>query len=172
MPETLETPLESATDTSGKGSLIGRGLFWQDLSVGQKFRTYCRTVTETDLVQFVTLTGMIDSTFLDATSAGPMGGRAVPAALTHALIEGFIVQSLIRGTGIAMLACSQEAMAPVRVNDTIHASIEITAIRPTSTHNRAIVDSVISIFNQNEIVVLRYTSKRMLAGRPMTKQQQ
>ena len=100
MAESLETPLESATDTSGQGCLIGQGLFWQDLSVGRKFRTYRRTVTEADLVQFVTLTGMLDSTFLDATAAGPMGGRPVPAALTHALIEGFIVQSLIRGTGI------------------------------------------------------------------------
>lgn len=166
MSETLETQLQSATDTSGQGSLVGQGLFWQDMSVGQKFRTYRRTVTEADLVHFVTLTGMVDSIFLDATAAGPMGGRPVPAALTYAVIEGFIVQSLIRGTGIAMLACAQEAMAPVRVNDTIHASIEITGIRPTSTDHRAIVDSVISIFNQGEILVLRYTSKRMIAGRP------
>ena len=166
MSETLETQLQSATDTSGQGSLVGQGLFWQDMSVGQKFRTYRRTVTEADLVHFVTLTGMVDSIFLDATAAGPMGGRPVPAALTYAVIEGFIVQSLIRGTGIAMLACAQEAMAPVRVNDTIHASIEITGIRPTSTDHRAIVDSVISIFNQSEILVLRYTSKRMIAGRP------
>lgn len=163
---------ELTANSADQGRLIGQGLFWDDLGVGQKFVTYRRTVTETDLVQFVTLTGMIDSTFLDATAAGPMGGRPVPAALTYSLIEGFIVQALIRGTGIAMLACTQEAMAPVRVNDTIHASIEIVAIRPTSTNHRAIVDSVISIFNQNDILVLRYTSKRLLAGRPVTPQVQ
>lgn len=154
------------SESKQTATLIGEGLFWQDMSVGRKFRTYRRTVTETDLVQFVTLTGMVDSTFLDATAAGPMGRRPVPAALTYALIEGFIVQSLIRGTGIAMLSCTQEARAPVRVNDTIHAVIEITAVRPTSTNGRAIVDSLISIYNQNETLVLRYTSKRMLAGRP------
>ncbi len=162
--------MEAATETSKKGRLIGQGLFWQDMGVGEKFRTYTRTITETDLVNFTTLTGMIDSTFLDATAAGPMGGRPVPAALTYALIEGFIVQSLIRGTGIAMLACAQEAIAPVRVNDTIHASIEITAVRPTSNQGRAIVESLISIFNQNDTLVLRYTSKRMLAGRPAAEQ--
>jgi acyl dehydratase len=155
--------LQSAT-------LIGQGLFWQDMSVGQKFRTYRRTVAEADLIQFVTLTGMVDSTFLDATAVGPMGGRPVPAALTYALIEGFIVQSLIRGTGIAMLSCTQEAIAPVRVNDTIQAVIEITAVRPTLSNGRAIVDSLISIYNQNETLVLRYTSKRMLAGRPVAEQ--
>ncbi|MCL4714348.1 MAG: hypothetical protein KJZ75_05540 [Hyphomonadaceae bacterium] len=162
--------LESASDTSHEASLIGRGLFWQDMSVGQKFRTFTRTITEADLVHFVTLTGMVDSGFLDATASGPMGGRPVPAALTYSIIEGFIVQSLIRGTGVAMLACAQEAIAPVRVNDTIHALIEITAIRPTSSNGRAIVDSVISIFNQNEQPVLRYTSKRMIAGRPIAEQ--
>ena len=154
------------SESKQTATLIGEGLFWQDLSVGRTFRTYRRTVTETDLVQFVTLTGMVDSTFLDATAAGAMGGRPVPAALTYALIEGFIVQSLIRGTGIAMLSCTQEAIAPVRVNDTIHAVIEITAVRPTSSKGRAIVDSLICIYNQNDTLVLRYTSRRMLAGRP------
>jgi acyl dehydratase len=168
----METELVSATDTSCKAKLIGQGLFWQDMSVGQKFRTYSRTVTEADLVHFVTLTGMVDSAFLDATATSAMGGRPVPAALTYAIIEGFIIQSLIRGTGIAMLACTQEAIAPVRVNDTIHASIEITAIRPTSSNGRAIVDSVIFIFNQNEDLVLRYASKRMIAGRPIAEQPQ
>lgn len=142
------------------------------MSVGQVLRTYTRTVTEADLVSFVTLTGMIDSTFLDATAASVMGGRPVPGALTYSIIEGFIVQSLIRGTGIAMLACAQEAIAPVHVNDTIHASIEITGIRPTSSHGRAIVDSAIVIFNQREQAVLRYTSKRMIAGRPRVEQPQ
>ncbi|HEY0939771.1 MAG TPA: hypothetical protein VGE08_06715 [Steroidobacter sp.] len=166
----VKWPAPGPEAPSPSPTLIGQGLFWQDLDVGRKFRTCRRTVTETDLVQFVTLTGMIDSTFLDATAAGPMGGRPVPAALTYSLIEGFIVQSLIRGTGIAMLACAQEAIAPVRVNDTIYAVIEITGVRPTSSKGRAVVDSLISIYNQDETLVLRYTSKRMLAGRPATEQ--
>jgi 3-hydroxybutyryl-CoA dehydratase len=159
--------LESSPDASCTPTLIGQGLFWQDMAVGQTFRTYSRTVTEADLVCFVTLTGMVDSIFLDATAAGPMGARPVPAALTYSLVEGFIVQSLIRGTGVAMLACAQEAIAPVRVNDTIHASIEITGVCPTTSQRRAVVDSVISIFRQDGTLVLRYTSKRMIAGRPM-----
>lgn len=155
----------SPADTENEAKLIGQGLFWQDMSVGQKFRTYTRTITEADLVCFVTLTGMVDSGFLDARAAGPMGERPVPGALTYSIIEGFIVQSLIRGTGLAMLGCAQEAVAPVRVNDTIHAVIEISSIRPTSSKGRAIVDSLVSIFNHDETLVMRYTSKRMIAGR-------
>ena len=102
-------------EPSSKGhseAQIGRGLFWHDMHIGTTLRTYTRTITETDLVSFVTLTGMIDSGFLDATIVGPMGGRPVPGALTYSIIEGFIVQSLIRGTGIAMLGCTQETIAP------------------------------------------------------------
>lgn len=145
---------------------LGRGLFWQDMGVGATYRTYTRTITETDLVAFATLTGMIDSGFLDATKVGAMGGRPVPGALTYSIIEGFIVQSMIRGTGIAMLSCAQEAVAPVHVGDTVHATIEFTGVRPTSQGNRAIVDSAITIFNQHAEAVMRYTSRRMIAGRP------
>ncbi len=149
-------------------TLLGRGLYWQDMHVGAIFRTYTRTITESDLVTFATLTGMVDSTFLDATIAGAMGARPVPGALTYSIIEGFIVQSLIRGTGIAMLACSQEALAAVHIGDTVHADIELTGVRPTSKGNRAIVESTITVFNQHCKPVLRYTSRRMIAGRPET----
>jgi 3-hydroxybutyryl-CoA dehydratase len=145
---------------------LGQGLYWQDMRVGANFRTFARTITETDLVSFVTLTGMVDSTFLDATRVGAMGQRPVPGALTYSIIEGFIVQSLIRGTGIAMLSCAQDAVAPVHVGDTVHATIEITGVRPTSQGNRAIVDAAITTLNQRAEPVLRYTSRRMIAGRP------
>ena len=144
---------------------LGQGLFWQDMQVGARFRTYARTITETDLVTFVTLTGMVDSVFLDATKVGPMGRRPAPGALTYSIIDGLIVQSLIRGTGIAMLGCAQEALAPVHVGDTVHAIVELDDVRPTSKGDRAIVDSSITVFNQHGEPVLRYTSRRMIAGR-------
>ena len=147
-------------------ALLGRGLYWQDMQVGARFQTYARTITETDLVTFVTLTGMTDSAFLDATLVGPMGGRPVPGALTYSIIEGFLIQSLIRGTGMAMLGCTQEAIAPVHVGDTVHAIVEFDGVRPTSSGTRAIVDSTVTIFNQRDATVLRYTSRRMIAGRP------
>lgn len=148
--------------------LLGRGLYWQDMHAGARFRTYTRTITETDLVLFTTLTGMTDSGFLDATISGPMGGRPVPGALTLSLVEGLLVQSLIRGTGIAMLGYAVESVAPVHVGDTIHADVELTGVRPTSRGNRAIVDSAITIINQHDQPVQRYTSRRMIAGRPDT----
>lgn len=147
--------------------LLGLGYYWQDLTCGQTFRTSRRTLTEADLVNFVSVTGMLEGFFIDITAAGEgIGGRPVPGALTYTIIEGFIIQSMARGTGIAFLSCSQEMLAPVRVNDTIYGIVEVTGVRATSRSNRGIVDSLIRVFNQRDEEVLRYSVKRMFAGRP------
>jgi acyl dehydratase len=145
---------------------LGQGVVWQDISVGQKFRTFRRTVTETDLVNFVSVTGMLEAIFIDANYEGAaMPGRPVPGALTYALIEGFILQSMIQGTGLAMLELNQIIHAPVNVGDTIWATVEVTEIRPTSKSGRAVVTSRIDVFNQSDVCVMTYTAKRLLAGR-------
>jgi 3-hydroxybutyryl-CoA dehydratase len=88
----------------------------------------------------------------------------VPAALTYSLIEGLICQSMIQGTGLAMLELKQQVKAPVRVGDTVHAEIEIISVRPTATGNRGIVVSRIDVRNQQEEIVMTYEATRMLAG--------
>jgi len=146
--------------------LTGRGKYWQELLVGEKVRTYKRTITETDLVNFISVTGMLEVIFIDTTYAGAVAGRMVPAALTYGMIEGFIFQSLIQGVGLALLSVSIEARAPTFVGDTIWATVETVAIKPTSKGNRAIIDSDVTVYNQAETVVLTYTVRRMLAGDP------
>lgn len=145
---------------------LGQGFYWQDLSVGLRFDTFRRTITETDLVNFTAVTGMLEAIFIDTTfEGGAMRGRPVPGALTYTVIEGFILQSMIQGTGLAMLELHQAIHAPVVVGDTIGALVEVTAIRPTSKGNRAVVDSRIEVRNQRDELVMAYTAKRLLAGR-------
>jgi acyl dehydratase len=145
---------------------LGQGFFWQDLQAGQRFRTYARTITETDLVNFISVTGMLEAIFIDATyDAGAIRGRPVPGALTYTMIEGFILQTMIQGTGLAMLELAQKILKPVLVGDTIHAVVTVTGVRPTSKDNRAVVDSDIEVFNQRGECVMTYQAKRLLAGR-------
>ena len=147
---------------------LGQGFYWQDLQAGQKFRTYRRTITETDLVNFISVTGMLEAIFIDAhysAGAGAIKGRVVPAALTYSLIEGLLFQSMIQGTGLASLELHKKALKPVFVGDSVWATVEVTAIRPTSKENRAIVSSRVEVFNQRDEAVLTYDVTRMLAGR-------
>ncbi|GAP34308.1 MaoC family dehydratase [Piscinibacter sakaiensis] len=147
---------------------FGQGMYFQDLHVGQRMRTFRRTVTETDLVNFINVTGMLEAIFIDAdysAESGAIGGRVVPAALTYTLIEGLLFQSMIQGTGLAMLELVQKALAPVFVGDSVWAVVEVTGIRPTSKGHRAIVDSRIDVYNQRGEQVMTYDARRMLAGR-------
>ena len=64
---------------------LGLGFTWEQLSPGQRFRTLNRTLTETDLVLFTGVTGMLETIFIDRTFGGEKGaiqGQFVPAALT------------------------------------------------------------------------------------------
>ena len=145
---------------------MGQGFVWQDLQVGQQLRTFRRTVTETDLVNFINTTGMLEAIFIeDGYDGGAIKGRPVPGALTYTLIEGFILQSMIQGTGLAMLELHQKILGPVVVGDTIEALVEVTDIKPTSKGGRAVVTSRIEVYNQRQEQVMVYTATRLLAGR-------
>lgn len=147
---------------------LGQGPFWQDLAVGQRFRTLRRTVTETDLIGFIGVTGQTEIMFIDATFQGAIqgDGRPVPSALTYSLIEGMLMQTLIQNAGLALLEVSQRIKAPVLVGDTLYGEVEITALRQTSKGNRAVVDSLVKVINDQGVVVMEYDVKRLIAGRP------
>jgi len=153
--------------TDDRFPLIGMGHYWQDLAVGPVGRTLRRTITETDLINFISVTGMLEAIFIDADcpfSAIP--GRIVPAALTQALIEGMLFQTLIQGVGLALLEINTKALRPVFVGDSIWARVETLEIRPTSQHNRAVVASEVLVQNQRDETVLSYQVKRLVAGWP------
>ena len=166
MPPASASPAPAPAGPDRSLPQLGRGFFWQDLQVGQRLRTFRRTVTETDLVNFIGTSGMLEVIFIDTTyEGGAISGRPVPAALTYVLIEGFLAQTMIQGTGLALLEMQQKILAPVCVGDSIEAVVEVTGIRPTSRSGRAVVTSRIDVFNQHGTQVMSYTATRLLAGR-------
>jgi acyl dehydratase len=145
--------------------LLGAGYIWQELAVGQRFRTYRRTITETDIVNFISVTGMLETIFIDTTfSHGAMKGRPAPGGLTYGLIEGLLMQGMVQGTGLALLEVHKKVLHPVIAGDTIWAEVEVTGIRPTSKNNRAVVTSRVDVKNQDNVDVMTYTAVRLLAG--------
>lgn len=146
---------------------IGFGFTWEDYTPGDRFKTLGRTVTETDIINFVGVTGMNEVLFTDhtLTIGVAAAGRAAPAALTYSLIEGIICQHLIQGTGLAMLELEKKILAPVLAGDTVHAEIEVLSVRQTSKDNRGIVKTRNDIVNQRGETVITYEATRMIAGR-------
>ncbi len=147
---------------------VGLGIFWNDLEVGQKFRTIGRTVTETDIVNFIGGTGMVEVLFTDMeylAEHAPMKGRVAPAALAYCFAEGLLVQATMQHTGLAFLNMELDVKGPTFAGDTIHVEVEVVELRPTRKGGRAIVRSFNEIKNQKGEVVITYNPLRMIAGR-------
>lgn len=145
--------------------VMGKGPTWEELKPGLAGRTLRRTITEADLVNFISATGMLEAIFIDAQYPGrAIDGRLVPAALTQCLVEGMLFQTVIQGVGLALLEIHTFAHAPVRVGDSIWAMLDIQNIKPTSKGNRAVVTSEVTVFNQDGVKVLSYQVKRLSAG--------
>ena len=148
---------------------VGIGFYWDDLEVGQTFRTLNRTITEPDIVNFIGVTGMVETLFTDLSfgdhGGGLMGGRVAPAALTYTIIEGLLCQSTMQTTGLALLEVEKKVLKPVFAGDTVHAEVEVIAERQTSKGNRGIVTTQNNIVNQDGETVITYNPLRMMAGR-------
>jgi acyl dehydratase len=147
---------------------VGTGFHWDDLTTGDRFRTLRRTITEPDIVNFIGATGMVETIFTDLTFGehGAIEGRVVPAACTYAIIEGLLCQATMQTTGLALLEVEQKILKPVFAGDTVHAEVEVMAVRATSTGNRGIVTTVNNVINQRGETVITYRAVRMMAGRP------
>ena len=145
-----------------------QGSFFDDLSVGAAFRTGARTITETDLVNFVGHLGFIEPLFLDAGHAPDAGfsGRLVPGALTFCLAEGLLFQTnVLSGTAVAFLGMELDVHRPVFVGDTIDADVIVTELRPTSDGRRGIVTTRNEVRNGAGDLVLTYHPRRMVLRR-------
>ena len=115
---------------------------------------------------------MVETLFTDlsfASHGGVMQGRVAPAALTYTIIEGLLCQSTMQTTGLALLEVEKKVLKPVIAGDTVHAEVEVVAVRPTSKGNRGIVTTVNNVINQKGEMAITYRAVRMMAGRPADK---
>jgi len=146
--------------------LLGMGSFWDDLAVGDRFRTAGRTLTETDLVNFVSLSWLTEELFTNTEDREGMAipGRVVPAALVYACAEGLLLP-MMQGTGLAFLNATLDVKGPTFVGDTIHVECTVAEVRATSKGNRGLVRSENRVVNQKGQTVLAYNPLRMMKGR-------
>jgi acyl dehydratase len=147
-------------------SMHAEGLTFEQHKVGDVHRTLARTVSETDIVNFVNQCGFTEPLFLDmeyVKRESVFGRRAAPGALTFALSEGLVMQTgLIHGTGMAWLGGELRVEAPVLEGDTIRVEVEVADKRETRKPDRGIVTYRHRVLNQRDEVVLQATIQRMI----------
>jgi len=156
-----------ADDPWGDVPLLIRGRTWEEMPVGFAFRTASRTISETDLINFVTLAGVNEPLFFDEPFGRDHGysGRLVPGMMTFAYSEGLVIQTgSIHGTGLAFLHMELDIKAPVFVGDTISVVVEVTAQRAASSGNRGLVTTRNTVINQRGETVMVYSPVRLTKG--------
>ena len=151
--------------------ILGQGMYWQDMKVGNTYTTFGRTITEPDIVNFVSCTGMLELLFTNAVyreTESAIKGRLSPGALVFSIAEGLVIGGTIQGTGMAFLGMELDIKGPTFAGDTIHVEIEVTESRATSKPGRGIVKTRNTVVNQHGKVVMVYTPVRMMKGRPQS----
>lgn len=146
---------------------IGTGFYWDDLSLGFRFKTHGRTITEADLSSFVNLTWLTEELFTNtANMAGrAIQGRVVPGALVYSFAEGLLLPSM-QDTGMAFLNAELDVKGPTFVGDTIHVECEVIEHRAAKTGHRGLARTANRVVKQDGTVVLTYNPLRMLKRRP------
>jgi acyl dehydratase len=138
--------------------LVGRGFTFDELSVGFRFRTHRRTITEADLAAFINLSGLTEELFAVVEEGRK---RLVPGALVYSFAEGLLLPTM-QDTGLAFLNATLDVKGPTLVGDTIHVECEVTEHRLASKGDRGLVRFSNQVKNQKDEVVLAYNPLRLL----------
>ena len=146
------------------------GKYFEDLALGDKFVTTGRTITETDIVQFLNLIRNLEPQFSDREfyeKEWIFKRLASPGALTFSIAVGLFTHlGLVSGTGLGFLGMDDFRLpAPVFCGDTLYVDVEIVEKR-TSKSGRGLVTMKLIGKNQNGEVVMQYKQVVILAFRP------
>ncbi len=119
-----------------------RGKYADEIKAGDSFVSHRRTITDTDVVMFTSMTWINDPIFTDDVFASRtlFGRRAVPGPLLLAYSLG-LTEELVYGTTLAAMGIDKVRFtAPVKPGDTIHVRSSVASHREsTSRPGTAIV---------------------------------
>jgi len=142
---------------------------YDEVSVGDRFTTASRTLTETDIVLFAGLTGdyaplHTDEEFMKAT---PFGTRIAHGLLVLSVGMGLFGQlGVFAGTTLAFLGMEGlRFMRPVKPGDTVHSEVQIVTKRETSNPEKGIIGLNHIVNNQRGEKVLEANYQLMVRGK-------
>jgi 3-hydroxybutyryl-CoA dehydratase len=110
-------------------------LYFEDLALGMR-ETYAKQVSASDVVGFAEISGDRNPIHLSEHFAAktPFGGRIAHGLYTASLISA-VIGTRMPGPGAIYMSQTLKFLAPVRIGDTVEASVEI--IELSDKGNRA-----------------------------------
>ena len=127
------------------------GRLFDEFSIGQRFETPSRTITEADIGTFAGLTGDYNPVHTDevfATATG-FGGRIAHGPMGIGIAFGLASRlDLIDGTVVALLGVTRDFKAPMRPGSTIRALIEVVETRNVSNPAHGLLGLSITLVDE------------------------
>lgn len=138
--------------------------YFEDVVVGEDVRSPGRTITEADLVAFAAISG--DHEALDLSRGEPGLPPTVPDLFVFSVTSGLGFRTPVPPLQVlAFMVFDCRFIAPVRVGDTLHCRIRITAKRGIRGEGGVIVEKR-DMVNQRGEVVQEAEYKLLVARRP------
>jgi 3-hydroxybutyryl-CoA dehydratase len=109
---------------------MSEGMWFEDLAVGQK-ASFGKTITEADIVLFAAVTGDTNPMHLNAEYAktSVFGERIAHGMLAAGLITK-VLGTQLPGPGTIYMSQTLKFRAPVRIGQTVTATVEVLALHP------------------------------------------
>ena len=143
------------------------GKQYEEFAVGDSYTSPWRYLSESDLRQFLALTGLQEPLFESRQFLEDETDHEtwiVPGYLTLSYSLGLFSRSgWIEGTGLAMLGAEElEFTNPVSVGDEIRTRVEVVDTTPTSSDRGGIVVLDWTVQTQDDDTVLEMTSSHFI----------
>ncbi len=146
--------------------------YYDELSVGDRMVTHGRTITETDIVMWCTLTGDMFLIHTDRHYAekSMFGQRIAPGLMVNAFMAGLGVPagspSILANYGTNELRFT----APVFIGDTLHLEAEVVEKKDRKPGRDGVVTLQWNAVNQNGRTVMSSQLMSLMACRPAAKE--
>ena len=130
------------------------GLYFEEFSVGQKFNTVGRTVSEGDIFNFAATT--------------QFGQRIAHGLLGLSLATGLIMRTgLLEGTVLAFREINEwKFVKPFYIGDTIYAELTVTETKALPRIGGGALISSIAVKNQNDDICQRGSLNLLVLSKP------
>jgi acyl dehydratase len=146
-----------------------RGRYFEEFTVGERFVTLGRTITEADIVSFAALTGDYNPLHIDAEfgKGTQFGERIAHGTLGASYAVGLIAAlGLTEGTVIAIVHMTWDFTAPIKIGDTIHVEQTVKSVRETRKRDRGIIVFDVKVINQRGEVVQKGERTLLVTRKP------
>ncbi len=146
------------------------GLYFEEFSVGQKFNTVGRTVSEGDIFNFAGLTGDFNQIHTDAAFAAKtqFGQRIAHGLLGLSLATGLVMRTgLLEGTVLAFREINEwKFVKPFYIGDTIYAELTVTETKALPRIGGGALISAIAVKNQSDEICQRGSLNLLVLSKP------